>query len=87
MDEYTKIINDKFAVRIEYPDNDPDVTIDKDGRAWIHVNGRAYRYPYFDTVSYDTSGEKPYAGDGDSDAAFTTFRLIGGRDTGTDAND
>jgi hypothetical protein len=66
---------DKYA----YPDNDPDITTDKDGHAWIHVNGRAYRYEYA-----DTSGAGLDEDSGDADAAVAKFRLIGTGNSGPD---
>jgi hypothetical protein len=71
MDKDTEYNEFRHGKRI--PDNDPDVEIDRDGHAWIHVNGRAYRYPYFDT----TAGERPNESVGDTNAAPATFRLIG----------
>jgi hypothetical protein len=68
---------------------DPDITFDKHGHAYIHVNGRAYRYEYADTVS---SGEGINADSGNSDANSPRFRLIGNsdsrdeQDADTDAN-
>jgi hypothetical protein len=60
---------------------DPDITFDKHGHAYIHVNGRAYRYEYADTVS---SGEGINADSGDTDAVNPRFRLIGNSDSGDD---
>ena len=43
------------------PDHDPDITTDEHGRAYIHVNGIAYRYPYADTRIIGDTGEGPVA--------------------------
>jgi hypothetical protein len=78
-DDNTNIYEDSHMDKYAYPDNDPDITTDKDGHAWIHVNGRAYRYEYA-----DTSGQEPDSGSGDRDAASPTFRLIGAGNSGPD---
>jgi hypothetical protein len=78
-DDNTNIYEDSHMDKYAYPDNDPDITTDKDGHAWIHVNGRAYRYEYA-----DTSGAGSDEDSGDADAAVTKFRIIGATDTGID---
>ena len=52
---------DKFTLIDPNPDHDPDITTDEHGRAYIHVNGIAYRYPYADTRVIGDTGEGPIA--------------------------
>jgi sarcosine oxidase delta subunit len=68
-DDNTNVYEDSHMDKYAYPDNDPDITTDKDGHAWIHVNGRAYRYEYA-----DTSGAGSDEDTGDADAVVTKFR-------------
>jgi hypothetical protein len=48
---------DKHTILDRNADRDPDIVTDKDGRAYIYVNGRKYRYAYADTTN-DSSREK-----------------------------
>jgi hypothetical protein len=70
-------ITDEYGNKVAYIDS--YITTDKDGHAWIHVNGRAYRYEYA-----DTSGAGLDEDSGDADAAVTKFRLIGAGNSGPD---
>ena len=52
---------DHFTIQDPNPDHDPDITTDEHGRAYIHVNGIAYRYPYADTRVIGDTGQGPIA--------------------------
>jgi hypothetical protein len=67
MDKYTIEYRSDYVDTHKYPDNDPDITTDEYGHAYIHVNGNAYRYPYADTTD-DTGRTRPDEGSGDTDA-------------------
>ena len=49
---------------------DPDITFDRDGHAYIHVNGVAYRYEYADE-SRHAPGHRRERGRPDPDSGNT----------------
>jgi hypothetical protein len=64
-DDYSNM--DKHTILDRNADRDPDIVTDKDGRAYIYVNGRKYRYAYADTT--DDSIREKYPDAASIDAA------------------
>jgi hypothetical protein len=70
---------DKHSILDPNVDHDPDIVTDKDGHAYIYVNGRKYRYEYADTCRAGFDEDS-----GDGDAVTTKFRLVGAGNSGND---
>jgi hypothetical protein len=62
---------DTIANTYTFVDNDPDITTDEYGRAYIHVNGIAYRYEYADTHTANDSSREKYPDAASIDATTT----------------